>query len=107
VGDVNFIGNVFELITNTSPKTISNYVHFRMLAWIVSGTTKRMREIVTRYQKEVFGLSGSASREYVCASSAEEKFGLALSRPYLSRTKINYKDIALVRTIWEHLKYNF
>jgi hypothetical protein len=96
VGDVNFIGNIFELITTTKPELLANYLHFRMLAWVVSGTTKAMRTHVNKYQNEVYGLSGAASRDYVCASSTEEKFSLALSRPYLARTNINYKEMSQV-----------
>jgi hypothetical protein len=113
MSDTNFMGNMFELLSNTSSETLANYLHFRMMSWVVSGTTSGMRNHIQKYQNVVYGITEASSRwvshtlfflmissylefyffrDYVCSSSAEEKFGLAFTHPYLRKVKIE-KDV--------------
>jgi len=62
ISDVRYIGDMFELLQNTSVETLANYLHFRMASWIASGTTKNMRAIVENYFNVIYGTSQSASR---------------------------------------------
>lgn len=62
MSDTNFMGNIFELLSSTSEETLANYLGFRMLGWVVSGSTNRMREIVEKYQKVIYGIKEGSSR---------------------------------------------
>ncbi|OXA51353.1 Neprilysin [Folsomia candida] len=113
MSDTNYMGNMFELLSTTPVEVLANYLHFRMLSWVVSGTTAAMRGHIHKYQRVVYGITEPSPRslydfrDYVCASSTEEKFGLALTQPYLNRVKIGNDVVEKAADMMEQVRKSF
>lgn len=72
VSDVHYMGGIFEILAATPEELLANYLHFRMAAWIISGTTKAMRNYVSEFYNKVYGIAESNARYF---SSAFFNFG--------------------------------
>lgn len=62
MSDTNYMGNMFELLSTTPVEVLANYLHFRMLSWVVSGTTAAMRGHIHKYQRVVYGITEPSPR---------------------------------------------
>jgi len=62
VSDVHYMGGIFEILAATPESLLANYLHFRMAAWIVSGTTKAMRNYVSEFYNKMYGITDSNAR---------------------------------------------
>ncbi|CAL8113996.1 unnamed protein product [Orchesella dallaii] len=108
VSDVHYMGGIFEILAATPESLLANYLHFRMAAWIVSGTTKPMRNYVSEFYNKMYGISDTNARVYTCSASAQEKFPMPIGIEYLKRYKGNATvDVKEVKDMFETIRGSF
>lgn len=101
-----FIKSIDQLLINTEPKIIANYMMWRIVRHSMSGLTKRWRELAHSYSTVTTGRQIEEPRWEQCLGSLEGTLSTALSAFYV-KNHFNSKSKSNALEMVEYIRSEF
>lgn len=80
-----YLSNMVDLITNTSNRTLVNYLIWRIMMNRVTNLPDKYRELRKEYHKTIYGSETERSRWRDCVSYVNDNMGNAVGRLFISK----------------------
>ncbi|CAG0895500.1 unnamed protein product [Darwinula stevensoni] len=79
-----FMPRLVGLLAATPPRTIANYLHWRLVYSLGDETNQAMRDLFFRFSMITTGITKPPEREYECAGMVNNHMGMAIGSVYVS-----------------------
>ncbi|CAG0895497.1 unnamed protein product [Darwinula stevensoni] len=79
-----FMARLVGLLAATRPRTIANYLHWRLVYSLGDETNQAMRDLFFRFSMITTGIGKPPEREYECAGLVNNHMGMAIGSVYVS-----------------------
>ncbi len=85
VSEIEFLRNVSLLINRASPRTLQNYMVWRLMMDLVQYMPKSFRKIKEKFDEVFEGIIADDERELTCASYVNKLMGFAVAKLYTQK----------------------
>ncbi|KAK6188536.1 hypothetical protein SNE40_004694 [Patella caerulea] len=80
-----YFDKLFAVLAETSPRTVTNYVIWRIVKNRITSITKQFRDLLLQYGKVLSGTSSVPARWKTCVSYAGRSLGKAVGRGFIKQ----------------------
>ncbi|XP_048777313.2 neprilysin-like isoform X2 [Ostrea edulis] len=78
-----YFSKMFEVLGKYSKRTVANYLVWRIMKNRINNLSQKFQDLVTEYNKALFGTSTPRARWRTCASYVNNYYGLSLGRLFV------------------------